>query len=233
MKKDEEFNLQIILNKNGFSRLEESLVQELNNVFEEGTLGHKVQIAINQKKQGHFDKAMLNIAEANRDQVLSIRKIQSILDNIKSNSKTEIIFEKYRQVHPFQIGLVNGKDVLELLSLVKNQCDFNMEEKIADLHRNEKLVDPIREELQFCETRMKGQLPENEIHELMGNLETLKTRIFEIKTSILDCICKVIQREYNLESNMNRIMLIKNIYLVISSSIQTLDAKLVEVEQST
>ena len=108
-----------------------------------------------------------------------------------------------------------------------------MEEKIADLHRNEKLVDPIREELQFYETRMKGQLPENEIHELMGNLETLKTRIFEIKTSILDCICKVIQREYNLESNMNRIMLIKNIYLVISSSIQTLDAKLVEVEQST
>ncbi len=230
MIQDENFNLEVILENNGFSKLEKSLVQELNKVVREGTLGYKVKTAITQKKQGHFDKAMLNISEVNRDQVLSIRQIQSILDDINGGSRTEIILEKYRQIFPLQIGLTNGEDVLELLSLIENECDFDLEENVTDLHRNEEMVDPIIEELHFYEIKMKGQIPENEINELKGNLELFKTRIFEIKISLLSCICRVIQREYNRASILNRIMLIKNIYIVISSSIQTLDAKLVEVE---
>jgi len=58
-------------------------------------LGKKVSIALNQRKQGYFDKAMLNISEANRDQVLAIRNLQGVFDKLAGQGKTEVIFEKY------------------------------------------------------------------------------------------------------------------------------------------
>lgn len=104
------------MKKNDILEVEEILVRDLIEVVRENTIGYKVATALNERKQGQFDKAMLNISEANRDQVLSIRAIQSIIDKICGTSRTEVIFEKFRQFHPFQIGLKNGKDVLELLS---------------------------------------------------------------------------------------------------------------------
>jgi tetrahydromethanopterin S-methyltransferase subunit H len=56
-------------------KCEESLVYDFLKSINNETLGMKVSIALNQRKQGHFDKAMLNISEANRDQVLAIREI--------------------------------------------------------------------------------------------------------------------------------------------------------------
>ena len=119
---------------------------------------------------------------------------------------------------------------LALLSLIKNKCNFDIEENVYDLHRNEDMIDPIIEELHFFDTKMKGQIPENEINELKKNVEIIKKRIFKNKASLVDCICRVIQGEYARISIFSRIMLIKKIYLVLSSSIQTRDAKLVEVE---
>ena len=147
MVKNEKNILENILKKNGIWEVEEILIQDLIEVVREDTFGYKVATALNQRKQGQFDKAMLNISEANRDQVLSIRAIQSIIDKIKGSSKTE--------------------------------------------------------------------------------------RILKIKTSIVDCICGVIQANHSQISITDRISLVKNIYLILSSSIQILDAKFVEVEQNT
>jgi hypothetical protein len=81
--------------KRGLSEVEDILIQDLINVVREKTFGHKVATALNQRKQGILNKAMLNITEANRDQVLSIRAIQSIIDKTEGVSKTEVVFEKY------------------------------------------------------------------------------------------------------------------------------------------
>ena len=233
MVKDENIILGIILKKNDILEVEEKLLQDLIEIIREDTLGYKVTTALNQRKQGHFDKAMLNISEVNRDQVLSIRAIQSIIDKIKGTSKTEVIFEKFRQFYPLQIGLKNGKDVLELLSLIRLKCGFSLEEFVADLHKNEGMFDSLQQELNFYETRMKGRTSENEINELKNNIENTTERIFEIKTSIVDCICGVVQANHSQISVTDRISLVKNIYLILSSSIQTLDAEFVEVEQNT
>ena len=231
--KKEKNILAVILNKNGFAGVDDKIFQGLINVVQAGTLGKKVATALNQRTQGHFDKAMLNIGEANRDQVLSIREIQSIIDETRGDPKTEVVFEKYRQFYPFQIGLTNGEDVLELLTLIKCEYDFALEEFVADLHKNEEMIDPIIEELNFYETKMKGRISEDEINELKKTVEKFKKRIFEIKTSIIDCICGVIQGKFPQIANADKIALVKNIYLILSSSIQTLDAKFVEIEQST
>ncbi|MCK5467882.1 MAG: hypothetical protein KAI99_05230 [Cyclobacteriaceae bacterium] len=233
MVKDENIILEIILKKNDILEVEEKLLQDLIEIIREDTLGYKVTTALNQRKQGHFDKVMLNISEVNRDQVLSIRAIQSIIDKIKGTSKTEVIFGKFRQFYPLQIGLKNGKDVLELLSLIRLKCGFSLEEFVADLHKNEGMFDSLQQELNFYETRMKGRTSENEINELKNNIENTTERIFEIKTSIVDCICGVVQANHSQISVTDRISLVKNIYLILSSSIQTLDAEFVEVEQNT
>lgn len=142
MVKDDTTILEVVLEKNGFAEITAALFQDLNNVVQEKTLGHKVATALIQRKQGHFDKAVLTISEANRDQVLAIRKTQSIIDKIE-------------------------------------------------------------------------------------------IRIFEIKTSIIDCICKVVQGQHSHISIEDKTSLVKNIYQILSSSIQTLDSKFVEIEPAT
>ena len=228
MAKNEENILESIFKKNGILEVEKILIEELIEVVQKDTLGFKVATALNQRKQGQFDKAMLNISEANRDQVLSIRAIQFIIDKIKSTSKTEVMFEKFRQFFPLQIGLKNGKDVLELLSLIRHKCCFSLEESVAELHKNEEMVDSLQQELIFYETRMKGQTSEDEIKELKKNIENTTEIIFKIKNSIVDCICGVVQTNHSQISITDRISLVKNIYLILSSSIQTLDAKIVD-----
>ena len=85
----------LIINQHCYNYLfNNETFQVLLDVVQTETLGNKVAIALNQKSQGHFDKAMLNISEANRDQVLSIREIQAIIDRVKGNHKTEVVFEK-------------------------------------------------------------------------------------------------------------------------------------------
>ena len=125
MKVDHKIIIENILKRNGITGLIGEPLQNLLEVVQAETLGKKVAIATNQRSQGHFDKAMLNISEVNRDQVLSIREIQAIIDQAKGNLKTEVIFEKFRQFYPFQIGLTHGKDVLELLRLIKDECELS------------------------------------------------------------------------------------------------------------
>jgi hypothetical protein len=233
MVKNEKNILETILKKNGILEIDEILIIDLIEAVRENTFGYKVDTALNQRKQGQFDKAMLNISEANRDQVLSIRAIQSLIDTIKGIPKTEVIFEKFRQFYPFQIGLKNGKDVLELLTLIRHNCGFSLDEFVVDVHKNEQMFNSLQQELKFYETRMKGRTSEEEINELKKNIENTEERIFEIKTSIVDCICKAVQANYAQISIADRISLMKNIYLILTSSIQTLDAKFVEVEQNT
>jgi hypothetical protein len=50
-----------------------SKIQSFCKKIEKPSLNLKVREALNFKKQGHFDKAMLGIAEANRDQVTAIK----------------------------------------------------------------------------------------------------------------------------------------------------------------
>ena len=230
MKAERKIIIESILDKNGITEFNNETFQVLLDVAQAETLGKKVAIALNQKSQGHFDKAMLNISEANREQVLSIREIQAIIDRVKGNHKTEVVFEKYKQHYPFQIGVKHGEDVLNLLSLIKGEGDLEIEAIVADLHKNEEMNTPIIEELLFFETKMKGRISEDEISELKTKAQNINNRIFEIKSSLIDSISRVVQREYHQLADVHKLILVKNIYLILSSSIQTLDAKFVEVD---
>ena len=211
------------------SKCDESLVYEFLKLINNETLGRKVSRSLNQRKQGYFDKAMLNISEANRDQVLAIREIQSILDKLESRGKTEIIFEKYQQIFPFQIGLANGEEVLNILTQIKLIFGEELPKITSGLYDNEEKVSLLMEELTFFEERMEGEITQKEIDVMRDNILTLIDEIQSTKKLMITNIFNYFSKNNIVASSNDRSRLIKNIYLIMTSSMEILDTKLIEV----
>lgn len=193
------------------------------------TLGRKVYAAIDQKEKGHFDKAMRSISEANRDQVLAIREIQEILDKMIGGEKTEVVFEKFRQTFPFQIGLANGEMVLEWLSQISGLFPESLSRVQIELHANEDKLNAFMAELSFFEDRMKNRVPESEINELKANIAALVGEILALKKKIIERLSDFVGEKRSSSALNDNLRLIKNFYLIITSSIETVDARFVEV----
>ena len=204
---------------------DKTTVNDFFQLINQETLGTKVSIALSQRQQGHFDKAMLNMSEANRDQVIAIREIQLILDKLTGRNKTEVIFEKYRQIFPFQIGLTNGEEILNLLILIQSGFNGKYTITVSELHNNEKKLTSLIEEFTFFSERTKGRIPEKEIEDMQKNISDLSAVIFSFKEMIINNIVSVIEQKKIDANKSDKLKLIKNFYLILTSSIETLDAK--------
>ena len=75
---------------------------------------------------------------------------------------------------------------------------------------------------------MKGKISENELEEMQKSVLNLSDIIVSIKKDILDTLINFIDKK-SINSNNDKLKLIKNLYLILTSSIETLDAKYVEV----
>ena len=206
-----------------------SYVHDFLNSINNITLGIKLAIAIRLKNQGHFNKSVLYISEVNRDQVLAIREMQTILYALENRGKTEVIFERFRQILPMQIGPRNGEEVLNLLNQIKAGYSGKHIEIISELHDNEKKLDELNEELSFFQERMSGRITENEFNEIKKKVSQTASKIFSTKRMIVDNLIKFVNDKFNSITNDDRLCLIKNLYLVITSNIETLNYKQVEV----
>jgi hypothetical protein len=151
------------------------------------------------------------------------------LDKVEGRGKTEVIFEKYRQIFPFQIGLSNGDEVLNLLDYIKPFFDDGSSQIINELHKNEEEVSLLTEELTFYKERMKGRISEKELDVMRENISVLLDKIFSTKKIILNNLISFLTGK-NISTSIDDILrLVKSFYIIITSSIETLDAKLVKV----
>ncbi|MFC1533668.1 hypothetical protein ACFL7M_09925 [Thermodesulfobacteriota bacterium] len=212
------------------SKCNKSHVNSFLKIVNSKTLGRKVAIAVNLKKQGHFNKAVLYITEANRDQVLAIREIQTVLDKLEGREKTEVLLEKFRQIFPLQLGLTNGEEVLDLLMQIKAVYEGRFSEIISELHHNEEELDMLLEELSFFQERMKEKISEKELDDIKEKVSQATGIISSTKNMIINNLIKFFNERFNSITIDDRLCLIKNCYIIITSSIETLDAKLVEVQ---
>ena len=210
-------------------KCDKSIVNDFLKVINNQTLAKKISNALNLKKQGHFNKAVLYVTEANRDQVLAIREIQNILDKLEVSTKTEIILEKFRQTLPLQIGLTNGEEVLDLLNQIKAGYNGEFQNIISEFHYNEEELYGLTEELTFFQERMKDRISEKEINEIKEKVLVSSNKIVSTKKIILDNLIRFVIEKINSITIDDRLKLIKNFYLIITSSIETIDAKMVEV----
>jgi len=211
------------------SNCSQSMIDNFLKLISDETLGRKILVALNQRKQGHFDKAMLSISEANRDQVLAIREIQTILSKPENQSQTEIVFKNFRQTFPFQIGISNGEEVLALLANVKQDLGDEFLAMTRELFDNEGQICLLDEESIFLENKMAGKVSGKEINSIAEKKLALYDRIFSIKKYFLYAISDCIFEKKYLCSDDDELRLIRCIYLIVTSSTETLDAKFVEV----
>ena len=211
------------------SKCDSSVISDFLKLINNETLGMKVLNAINQSKQDHFNKAILNISGANRDQVSAIREIQSILDELKGGIKTKIIFDKYRQKFPFQIGIANGEEILSLLDKIKSLFCNELAKIIGELHQNEEKLSTLNEELNFFKERVIGKISKQELDELRKNILLLVICIVSTKKLIIENLNNFLRKEFRSASPNLLMRLIRNFFVIITSSIETLDTELVEV----
>ena len=210
-------------------KCDKSSINGFLKVINSETLGKKILTAISLKKQGHFNRAMLDITEVNRDQVIAIREVQDILDKLKNQVKTEIVFENFRQTLPLQIGLSNGKDVLELLDGIRNHFEDVLSKNSNELHQVEEELDIKHEEFIFFQERMKGKISTEELDDLKEKVAKSVRKVYMAKKQIADTLIEFVAEKYKALVSEDRVSLISNLYLIITSSIETKDSKFVNV----
>jgi len=67
------------------------------------------------RQKGDFNKAMLLVSEIVRDHIISLRAIQNIIDSTHKREERKVIFQKFRQWEPFEVGLTNAPDVIMIV----------------------------------------------------------------------------------------------------------------------
>ena len=80
---------------------------------------------------------------------------------------------------------------------------------------------------------MGGQNAENEINVLRNKIRNLSDNLTAIKTKLIDCLCGTVQNKYFHLTQADKIKLIKNSYIILTSSIQTLDSGSVITDKET
>ena len=92
------------------------------------SLSFSFQEAKESRKKGNINRAMLVVSELVRDHVTALRKIQHIFDKINGADPREVIFQKFRQFDPLEVGLENAPDVLRIIDIFINSWIKNNHE---------------------------------------------------------------------------------------------------------
>jgi len=208
-----------------FSECRSVIVKDFFEIINGKTLGAKVSNAIDLRSKGVFNDAMLAMCEINRDQVQAVRDIQKIIDEVEDKGRTEVIFDKYRQTFPFQIGLINGDDVLQLL----NKIQEDLSDIVKRVHQNESEIVTLSEELTFYETRMAGRIPDSEVESLRNRVKSINDTIVTAKEQIINSIISLVFEKFQTTECEQIVSITKNLYLIETSSIETLPAEKVNV----
>ena len=138
-------------------------------------------------------------------------------------------YKKFRQSLPLQIGLSNGKDVLELLDRIEKNFEATLYKQTNELHEAEEELDIMHEELIFFQERMKGRISAEELDDSKEKVTQLARKVYRAKKLIADNLIKFVTEKYNTLAVDDRLSLLSNIYRVITSSIETKDSKFVNV----
>lgn len=76
---------------------------------------------------------------------------------------------------------------------------------------------------------MKGRISEKEVDELRQKRLDIVDAVDSIKLGILGILKNVVERNFGFASQNEKLVIIKNLFIIVTSSIENLDAKIVEV----
>lgn len=170
---------------------------ELVAVVARDSLGALIASALASRKQGRIDDAISQITRANRAQLNAINGIMRTLDGVFERPRNEVIFAKYRQTFPFEMGIENADDVIDLVQAFHRYVpsdDFSITER---LHSLEAAQSEETEALEFFGSRFLDGSAETEIVEAQDKLKSIKHELEKTKTAILCVVISVVATSLN------------------------------------
>ncbi|WP_120634212.1 hypothetical protein [Ruegeria sp. EL01] len=209
--------------------------RELVAVATRDSLGAQIESAINARKQGRMNDAISQITRANRTQLDAIERIMDKLDKLFERPPSKVMFARYRQTIPFEMGVENAADVIDLVQAVHQHGLFEITSNIEKLHCLEVARAEEAEALEFFENRFRSGGAELEIVQAQEVIGSITEELIDVKSAILGAVIPVViamLTEHGIRRNKSpAIYEISGwLYQIITSKTRTKPAESVKVD---
>lgn len=209
--------------------------EALVKVVQDDGLGALTRSALQFRKEGRIDRSIQLITKANRFQLDAIEAIQQTFDELAARPTSKVVFAKYRQLYPFEMGIENGGDVLQLLCEFKAEFGADHSEQIERLHQLESEKASEEERLDFFESRYSDGSEKSNIDAARAAVQLLTKNIDEIKLRTLSVVLAAVDRVVASPGRTDidlvaKCELSKWLFVLATSPTQTRHAKYVKTE---
>lgn len=203
-----------------------SLESDLLDTVQSDSLNTTVQSALDLRKQGRIDQSIPLLTKANRKQMDAIKAVQRSIDALRGRRENEVIFAKYRQFYPFEMGIENGDDVLALLEDFALRSAPETDERRGRLHELEVRRHAECERLEFFEGRFDAGSEADTITEIRGVVRAIDEELLGIKHRILEFVLRTVEAlssEHSDQFERDRftLSLSKWLYILVTSPTAT------------
>ncbi len=172
-----------------FAGLETMLVDAVEN----DTLNTLVISAVRYRSQGRIDQSIQLITQANRAQLDAIEALQGILDTLNGRPKQQVVFSRYRQFIPFEMGVEEADDALGLIGSLRDERAPGTRAQCKRLHELEAARNDEVDRLEFFEQRFVDGSQSETIEEARTNLGALNIDLLHAKHEVLNDTLTAVQ----------------------------------------
>ena len=212
-----------------------SLERDLLATVEAQSLCMTINSALDLRKTGRIDQSIALITRANRNQLDAVEGIQKSIDSVRAQREHIVIFAKYRQFYPFEIGIENGDDVLALLSDFTCRSAPETDERRAKLHELEGKKHAEDERLAFFEQRFDDGSEDGTITESRQIIQAIDDELSPLKQQILEDVLSTVEAFLSKCSDLKEkdkltVKLSKWLFILVTSPTATRHADSVRTE---
>ncbi len=197
------------------------------------SLGAMIGAALEHRRQGRLDRAIGLITQANRQQLDAIEDVQQMVNDLSGKPNPPVVFAKYRQIQPFEMGIEHGDDVLSLLAGAEAMVTGSASDLRARLHQLEDDKRAEAERLEFFERRYADGSEDATIEEARAALQALGEELIALKASLLSPVLSKVAEFLPATKQTvagTRHHLSRSLYLLIASPTRTRHARDVDVD---
>ena len=212
------------------------LEAKLVAVVESDTLNTTVLSALNLRKQGRIDRSIQLITQANKAQLDAIEATQGIVDSLRGRPRKQVIFSKYRQFPPFEMGIEEADDVLRLIASMTDNDTADAEARRERLHELEEHRNAELARLEFFEQRFGDGSEDKTIDEARTAIAEVSASLLSAKHEILSTALSTTRSLMALTAGQASASpasyeLSRCLYVLATSPIRTRHAEDVETEK--
>lgn len=156
------------------------------------SLGTMISAALELRRQGRIDRAIALLTRANRQQLDAIEDIQRTVNELSNNPNPTVVFAKYRQFQPFEMGMENADDVLSLIDAAEAKADGSATGLRTRLHELEHDKQAETERLEFFERRFADGSEAETIEQARTAIQAMDEAIAALKASLLSAVMSAV-----------------------------------------